>query len=77
MPDKCVDRVGVDERTLLHDIQCKYSLGGFNIKFLKTTECEVGVQGRVVASMCQAVNCHSEVDYELGVQLLQCPGLLV
>ena len=42
---------------------------------MKAAEGDVEIKCGGVASVCGTINGHAEVDGELGVQLLKCPGL--
>ena len=62
-----VDRFGVDVSGLESYIKGKCALCRFNIETVKSTESDVGVQCRCIASLRGSINRHAKIDSKLGV----------
>ena len=70
-----VNRLCVDKCGLESDEECKVVLCGFNVKLVESAESEIRIEGRGVAIVCYTVNCHTQVDGQLKIQVFHHPGL--
>ena len=69
-----IDRFWVDVCTLESEVQGEGLFGGFNVDTVQPAEGKVRIECRKITIVCSAIDRHAQIDGELSIETLHCPG---